>query len=96
RDPMEPLRTEPPITIEETDGEYRMTVALQFATRGDVELIQHADELVIQIGSSRRNLLLPHSLGRMKAKKAKVTDGALVITFEPPDTDAQAPREREA
>jgi len=91
RDPMAPLRTEPPITFEETDGEYRMTVALQFATRDDVELIQRADELVIEIGSSRRNLLLPHSLGRMKAKKAKVTDGALVITFAPPDTDAEAP-----
>jgi arsenite-transporting ATPase len=96
RDPMEPLRTEPPITIEETDGVCRMTVELQFATRDDVELIQHADELVIEIGSSRRNILLPHSLARMKARRAQVTDGALVITFEHPEGNARVPEEPEA
>jgi arsenite-transporting ATPase len=80
-DPMQPLRAEPPVRIEERDGACRMTMALQFASREDVELIQRRDELVIEIGSSRRNLLLPRALAKMRAIRARVKDGALIIDF---------------
>jgi len=85
RDPMSPLRTEPPVRIEETDGLCRMTIELQFASSQDVELVQRGDELVIEIGSSRRNLLLPRALARMRAKRAQVKDGTLRIDFEKAD-----------
>jgi arsenite-transporting ATPase len=89
-DPMAPLRTEPPVRIEERNGAYRLTMELHFASRGDVDLIQRADELVIAIGSSRRNLLLPRALGRLRATRARVQDGSLTIEFEKtdPETDA--------
>lgn len=89
-DPMAPLRTEPPVRIEEQNGAYRLTMELHFASKGDVELIQRADELVVEIGSSRRNLLLPRALGRLRATRARVQDGSLTIEFEKtdPETDA--------
>lgn len=85
QDPMSPLRTEPPVRIEETDGVCRMTMELQFASSQDVELVQRGDELVIEIGSSRRNLLLPRALARMRATKAQVKDGTLTIDFDKAD-----------
>lgn len=85
QDPMAPLRTEPPVRIEEQNGACRLTMELQFVSKGDVELIQRADELVIEIGSSRRNLLLPRALARMRATRARVEDGKLTVDFEKPD-----------
>jgi len=83
RDPVAQLRARPPVRIERADGRVQMVLELGFAARQDVELLQHADELVVEIGSSRRNLLLPGALARMRAAKAKVHDGQLVIDFEP-------------
>lgn len=83
-DPMAQLLTEQPIRIEETDGMCRMILGLRFAEKGDVELMQRGDELVVEIGSSRRNLLLPRALARMRATSAKIDDGALTIGFEEP------------
>jgi len=80
-DPMAALRSEPPVRIEETDGACRLIVDLQFAARGEVELMQHGDELVLEIGSSRRNLLLPRGLARMRATRARIEDGSLVVEF---------------
>jgi arsenite-transporting ATPase len=81
RDPMAQMRSRPPVRIEESDGSVRMLVELGFAAREDVELMQHGDELVVAIGGSRRNLLLPGALARMTAAKAKVTDGVLEVEF---------------
>ena len=84
-DPVAQMREQPPVKIEESDGAVRMVLDLGFATRQDVNLMQHADELVVEIGSSRRNLLLPAALARMRAVKAKVEDGSLVIEFAKPE-----------
>jgi len=83
RDPMASLRARPPVRIERADGSVRMVLELGFATRQDVDLMQHGDELVVEIGNSRRNLLLPGALARMRATKARVEAGELVIEFEP-------------
>jgi arsenite-transporting ATPase len=80
-DPVEQLRTQAPVKVEQSDGAVRMVLDVGFAAREDVELMQHADELVLEIGSSRRNLLLPGALARMRAVKARVEDGSLVIEF---------------
>ena len=82
RDPLEMRRAKPPVRIERSDGAVRMVLEVGFATRQDVDLMQHGDELVVEIGSSRRNLLLPAALARMRAAKARVEDGELLIEFE--------------
>jgi len=81
RDPMAALRSEPPIKIEASADGCRLIMQLQFATREAVQVMQHGDELVLEMGSSRRNFLLPRALVRMKAVRAKVEDGALVVHF---------------
>jgi arsenite-transporting ATPase len=82
RDPMALLRTRPPVRIEREGDAARLVLELGFATRQDVELMQHGDELVVEMGGSRRNLLLPGALARMRAARARVESGELVIEFE--------------
>jgi HSP20 family molecular chaperone IbpA len=76
------LRTRPPVRIEREGDAARLVLELGFATRQDVELMQHGDELVVEMGGSRRNLLLPGALARMRAARARVESGELVIEFE--------------
>lgn len=85
RDPIAARRHRPPASIEESDGAVRMVLELGFATPNDVALIQHGDELVIELGSSRRNLLLPGALARMRAIRAQVREGSLIIEFTRPE-----------
>jgi len=80
-DPMAQRRAQAPVRIEASEGATRMILDLGFAARGEADLMQHGDELVVEIGSSRRNLLLPGALARMRAAKARVEDGSLIIDF---------------
>jgi arsenite-transporting ATPase len=84
RDPLAALRTAPSLRIEEADGRARLLLEVGFADSDDVGLLQDGDELVVEVGSSRRNLLLPSALARMRADKARVEAGRLIVEFSPP------------
>ncbi|MGQ9731190.1 MAG: ArsA family ATPase [Candidatus Zipacnadales bacterium] len=85
RDPAQPLRLQPPVRLEESDGRVRMLLDLRFAESSAVELMQRGEELVLELGSSRRNLLLPQALARLTAVGATLKDGQLEIEFETRD-----------
>ncbi len=68
--------------VHKLDGHYTLTIKLPFATRGDISMMQTGDELVIEVGKYRRNIILPRSLIGLNVAEAKFVDSSLAITFE--------------
>jgi arsenite-transporting ATPase len=52
-----------------------------FAEREDIDLMRHADEVFVTVGSYRRSLILPDSLRRRTVRGAKIHEGELRIVF---------------
>jgi arsenite-transporting ATPase len=80
-DPLAVPRGRAPMEIERTDTGAVLQIALPFATRADVDLARHGDELVVTVGSYRRLLALPTALTRMRVGGARVDAGWLRVRF---------------
>lgn len=67
------------------NGDFRLTIPLPFATKGDVTLRQTGDELFVHVGAHRRHIILPRALVGLRAARARMDDdtATLSITFEP-------------
>ena len=70
--------------VEEVENGYELSIPLPFARREEVALLRNADELTVQVGSWRRNLILPRALRGLKTGLAKFTGDSVVIHFESP------------
>ena len=73
-----------PYRVNRENGMYVLQVELPFTERGELQLSRRSDELVLQVGSWRRTLLLPRALVDAPTKGAKMDDGTLRIQFEAP------------
>lgn len=71
------------------DG-YVLSIALPFTTHDDVKLTQTGDDLVIEVGWHRRNIVLPTSLARCTATDAIFVGNNLEIIFSTPQTVSAA------
>jgi arsenite-transporting ATPase len=69
-------------TIEEEGDGYVLSLPLPLATRDDLDLLRAGDELTVQVGSRRRNLVLPRVLSGLEIGQAKLVDDSLKIRFE--------------
>jgi arsenite-transporting ATPase len=77
-----------PYTVERLDGEFVLAVELPFAMKEEISLTRHADELVIDVGTWRRNLVLPRVLVDAPTRGAKFDDHVLKIRFAAPARSA--------
>jgi len=66
----------------EGDG-YVLSLELPFVSKEDVNLSQTGDELAIQIGNFRRNVILPRALAGLAPVEAKLEESTLRIRFAP-------------
>ena len=73
-----------PYTVERQEDEFVLSVELPFATKEKINLSRHADELVIDVGTWRRNLVLPRLLVEATTLGAKFDDHVLKIRFAAP------------
>lgn len=65
------------------EGEhYILTLTLPLTTKGKISLLQSGDELIIQVGNFRRNVILPRALVGLSASEAKLEEGKLRIKFQ--------------
>ena len=85
-----------PYTVERAgDGGYALSLELPFASKEGVKLHRFGDELVVQVGSWRRNLILPRLLLDAPTAGAGFEDHTLTIRFDAPHHDeAKAARAR--
>ena len=73
-----------PYSVARDNGEFVLSVELPFATKEQIGLSRHADELVIDVGTWRRNLVLPRILMDATTLGAKFDDHILKIRFAAP------------
>jgi len=69
-------------SIHKEDKHYVLTLALPLTSRGKISLLQSGDELTIQVGGVRRNVILPRALLGLSASEAKLKKGELRIKFQ--------------
>jgi len=65
--------------FQKEDNHHILTLNLPFVEKGDISLTQSGDELIVQVGNSRRNIILPHFLVGLPATEAKFEGGKLRI-----------------
>lgn len=58
-----------------------LSLELPFVAKDDVELNRAGDELVLQVGAWRRNLVLPRILAEAPASRAALDDHTLRVRF---------------
>jgi arsenite/tail-anchored protein-transporting ATPase len=71
-----------PYEVTREDGRFLLSVELPFTEKQDINLSRHADELVIDLGSWRRTLVLPRILVDVPTQGASFEDGTLKIRFD--------------
>ena len=65
------------------DGDtYTLHLPLPLATKEEVGLLRTGEELVVRIGSVRRNIVLPYVLAQQDVAGARFEDDTLVISFD--------------
>jgi arsenite-transporting ATPase len=69
------------------DGdEYVMRLPLPHVEIGKVSMTKRGDELFIEIGNFRRDLILPMTLAERPATRAVFRSGVLEVRFGPPES----------
>lgn len=84
-----------PFTVTRGPGGAELRLTLPLATRSDVDLARHGDDLLLTVGSYRRVLTLPAGLSRLVVSGARVEAGQLTVRFTDPTARPAAER-REA
>ncbi len=67
--------------LQKEDEHYILTLPLPFIEKGDISLMQSGDELIIRVGSFKRNIILPHTLVGFTATEARFDESKLRIQF---------------
>ncbi len=83
-DPQEFLYRGRPYSVQREDGGYTLSVELPFTSREEISLSRSGDELVLQVGSWRRNLVLPRLLLDAQTRGARMEDRVLKVRFAEP------------
>jgi arsenite-transporting ATPase len=67
--------------IKTTMGAYRLEIPLPFAEKGEIDVSRQQEDLVVRIGTFKRNILLPRMIAPLEASNARMEDGKLIVEF---------------
>lgn len=81
-------------SIEQQGENFLLKLPLPLASKDQIDLMQTGDELVVQVGDYKRNIILPRALAVMKVAGAKLENGELRIRFTPTTTQPAATARR--
>jgi arsenite-transporting ATPase len=73
-----------PYEVVRDNGAFLLSVDLPFTEKERINLSRHADELVIDLGTWRRTLVLPRILVDAPTEGARFEDGTLKVRFRTP------------
>jgi arsenite-transporting ATPase len=71
--------------IRQENGDYLLTIMLPFSKKDEIRLSQIGDELMVQVGNQKRNLILPRALAGLDNRGAKLEGDRLTIRFVRPE-----------
>jgi arsenite-transporting ATPase len=83
-DPSEFLYRGRPYSVARNGDGYVLSLELPFTSKEEISLSRKADELVLQVGAWRRNLVLPRLLLDAPTQGAKMEDRVLKVRFGQP------------
>jgi arsenite-transporting ATPase len=75
--------------IEKEDEHYTLSFDLPYTSKEQISLVRSGDELIIHVGSYRRNIILPRTLVSLALKGAKFENDKLVIRFDDEDRQGE-------
>ena len=70
-----------PYSVRREDGKFILSLELPFTSKDEVRLHRNGDELVVQVGWWRRNLILPRALVDLPTSGAEFDDHVLKVRF---------------
>jgi arsenite-transporting ATPase len=88
KDAISILYHDDPIRVRKRDDGYVLRMRLPFVSRDDMDIHRRGEELVVRVGSYKRNLILPQSLKRMSVREANFAGDHLEILFARAADDA--------
>lgn len=68
-------------SVTKENDEYTLSIYMPFTDKKDLSLNQKADELIVKVGSIKRNITLPRTLLNYTVKGAKFEDEILKVRF---------------
>jgi arsenite-transporting ATPase len=82
RDPME-QRIHAPVYgfTKEESGRYRLELSLPHVADDRIDLSRQREDLVVRIGTFKRNILLPRTVAALPTAGAELRDGKLIVHF---------------
>ena len=81
-DPAAVTRTERPYSFRKRDGHYEVRLRTPFAAKAEVSLFKKGEDLVLEVGTTRRHIGLPSSMSGLSPVRAKLEDGMLVVELQ--------------
>ena len=81
RDPAQSFYSSKTQEVTQEDGSYNMMIPVPFTALEDISIIRNGEELVLQVGHHRRNVLLPRSTAGLEVTEAKKEGEGLKLTF---------------
>jgi arsenite/tail-anchored protein-transporting ATPase len=63
------------------DGTAQLTLKIPFVAKAEIELKKIGLELVVRVGTHKRNIVLPPALTSYRPKEAKFEHGSLIVRF---------------
>ena len=82
RNPLEHFFEGKPYNLIKENNEYQLVMKLPFIVRDDIELSKLSDDLIIRVGSFKRNILLPRQVAASKTVTAELEGQHLCIHFK--------------
>ncbi len=73
-------------TLAKDGDSYVLSIPLPLVTKPEIEMLRAGDELVLRIGSQRRNIVLPRAVAALETREAKFEAGVLRVRFAPAPT----------
>jgi len=81
------LYRDDPIRVRKRDGGYVLSMRLPFVSRDDMDIHRRGEELLVRVGSYKRNLVLPATLQRLDVGGANFVGDQLEVSFAAPEPD---------
>ncbi len=81
RDPTEIFHHGKAHNFEKVGGQYVLSFDFPYTKKEEISLIKNSDELIIQVGAYRRNIILPKTIVNLPVSGAKLEGKKLVIRF---------------
>jgi arsenite/tail-anchored protein-transporting ATPase len=81
------LYRDDPIRVRKRGGGYVLSMRLPFVSRDDMDIHRRGEELLVRVGSYRRNLILPATLQRLEVRGANFVGDRLEVGFGHDDGD---------